>query len=84
MPQYIIRAKVGAGWICCGAAWPLRSGEDGFSLKITSVPIGFDGRLVLLPPLENDEAAEPPAEELPADPPRQNGRRRKETEETPL
>jgi hypothetical protein len=55
-PQFIIRAKVGGGWISIGACWPLKSGEQGFSLKITSVPLQWDGRCVMLPPLDNDEA----------------------------
>ena len=56
-PQYVARAKVGSGWVNIGAAWPLRSGEDGFSVKMTSVPIGFDGRFVLIAPLTNGEEA---------------------------
>ena len=61
-PSYICRAKVQNGWISIGAAWKLKSGEDGFSLKLTSIPIGFDGRFVMLPPLEDGEAQDPPEE----------------------
>ncbi len=61
-PKYIARAKVGNGWTSIGAAWLLRSGEDGLSIKLTSIPIGFDGRFVLLPPLENGEVKDPPEE----------------------
>lgn len=53
-PRYVARAKVGNGWVNIGAAWPLRSGEDGYSLKLTTIPLNWDGRLVLLPPLPND------------------------------
>jgi hypothetical protein len=61
-PQYIARAKVGNGWVTIGACWPLRSGEEGFSIKLTTTPVGnWDGRFVLLPPIEN--------EDVPADPP---------------
>jgi hypothetical protein len=60
-PQYIIRAKVGTGWVSIGAAWALRSGDDGFSVKLTSIPLQWDGRAVLLPPLENGDPV--PAEE---------------------
>ena len=38
--------SVGNGWISIGACWPLRSGEQGFSLKLTSVPLNWDGRFV--------------------------------------
>jgi len=58
-PEYLARAKVGNGWVNIGAAWNLRSGEDGFSVKLTSIPIGFDGRFVLLRPLEDDTADMP-------------------------
>jgi hypothetical protein len=63
-PQYILRAKVGSGWTTIGAVWPLRSGEQGFSLKITSMPLQWDGRFVALPPIEDEEDArlEPPEE----------------------
>lgn len=54
-PTYICRAKVGNGWTSIGAVWPLRSGEDGFSVKLNSLPIGFDGRFVCLPPRENGD-----------------------------
>jgi hypothetical protein len=58
-PEFIIRAKVGAGWTSIGAAWPLRSGEKGYSFKITSIPLQWDGRAVLLPPLEDGQDPEP-------------------------
>lgn len=59
-PQYICRAKVGNGWTNIGAVWPLRSGEEGFSVKLTSIPIGFDGRFVILPPLNGEDTPEAP------------------------
>lgn len=58
-PVYIARAKVGNGWVSIGAAWNLRSGDDGFSLKLTTLPLGWDGRLVLLPPLEDGQEPVP-------------------------
>ncbi len=58
-PKYIARAKVGNGWVSIGAAWELRSGEDGLSVKLNSIPIGFDGRFVLLPPLPNGDDPTP-------------------------
>ncbi len=76
MPSLIARAKVGMGWVTIGAAWPLRSGEEGLSLKLTTIPLNWDGRFVLLPPLGDEETAEPPAEqEVPA-----RSRRRKDEE----
>lgn len=63
-PAYILRAKVGNGWTTIGAMWNLRSGEDGYSLKLNSVPVGaWDGRFVALVPLENGEVKDPPIDE---------------------
>jgi hypothetical protein len=61
-PQYVARAKVDNGWVNVGAAWPLRSGEEGFSIKLTTVPLNWDGRFVLLPPLPNGEQPSQDAE----------------------
>ena len=61
-PKYVARAKVGNGWTNIGAAWELRSGEEGYSLKLTTIPLNWDGRFVLLPPLNNEELPEPPME----------------------
>lgn len=58
--DYVARAKVMVApdrsmWITIGAAWKFKPGEDGpkdgYSLRITSTPLGWDGRFVLLPPL---------------------------------
>lgn len=57
-PSYVARAKVGNGWTNIGAAWPLRSGDEGFSLKLTTIPLNWDGRFVLLPPLTNEDVPE--------------------------
>lgn len=62
-PKYIARAKVGNGWVSIGAAWPLRSGDEGYSLKLTTLPLGWDGRFVLLPPLPSGEEPTPGADE---------------------
>ena len=62
-PDFVARAKVGNGWTNIGAAWPLKSGEPGYSLRLTTIPLNWDGRFVLLPPLPTDEGLEPPADE---------------------
>ena len=54
-PEYVARAKVGNGWTSIGAAWPLRSGEKGYSLRLTTIPLNWDGRFILLPPLNNED-----------------------------
>jgi hypothetical protein len=51
---------VGNGWVNIGAAWDVRSGDDALSVQITTMPLGWDGRFVLLPPLENGQDPEPP------------------------
>lgn len=59
-PEFVARAKVGNGWTNIGAAWTLRSGEPGYSLRLTTLPLGWDGRFILLPPLANED---PPVDE---------------------
>src|SRR5439155_14974099 len=61
-PKYIARAKVNNGWVSVGAAWEFRSGEQGLSIQLTTIPLNWDGRFVLLPPLENEEVAQEPEE----------------------
>jgi hypothetical protein len=61
-PRYIARAKVNGGWQNIGAAWNFRSGEEGLSIQLNTLPINFDGRFVLLEPLPNGEAPEAPQE----------------------
>jgi hypothetical protein len=54
-PAYVVRAPdpINKGrWITLGAAWARKNGEDGFTVKLNSVPVGpWDGSLILLPPL---------------------------------
>jgi len=55
--MYVARAKVGNGWQTIGAAWELRGEEDGFSVKLNSIPVGaWEGQFVLIKPLDNGEA----------------------------
>ena len=83
LPAYILRAKVGNGWTSIGAMWPLRSGDDGYSLKITSVPLQWDGRCVALLPLDNEAQGEQPDEpQLPIEPART--RRKKPDDDGPI
>jgi len=82
MPSYIARAKVPNGWVSIGGAWPLRSGEDGFSLKLTTIPLNWDGRFVLLRPLGNEEVEDQPDE--PEVPPRRHRRKPEGQEDGPI
>lgn|GEM_PF-3131529 len=54
-PVYVVRApdpNARGRWVTLGYAWQRKNGEDGFSLKLNSIPVGnWDGALVLLPPL---------------------------------
>lgn len=59
-PVYLARAKVNGGWQTIGAAWHFRSGEVGLSVQLNALPIGFDGRFVLIEPVK--EGQEPPTE----------------------
>ena len=58
-PVFTVRAKDGAnpkGWITVGAAWDFKDGSPGLAVKLNSLPLNWDGSLVLLPPLARDDA----------------------------
>ncbi len=54
-PAYLAFAKVGGGWQKFGAAWRWKSGDDGYSIQLTAVPLNWDGRFILAVPDENGE-----------------------------
>ena len=58
-PVYLAFAKVGGGWQKIGAAWSFKSGENGYSLQITAIPLNWDGRFILAKPTESGEPQEP-------------------------
>lgn len=64
-PAYVVRApdpNSRGRWITLGYAWARKNGEEGFSVKLNSIPVGnWDGALILLPPFDNegDDAREP-------------------------
>ena len=63
-PVYVVRApdpNARGRWVTLGYAWQRKNGEEGFSVKLNSIPVGnWDGALVLLPPLSNEEVPEQP------------------------
>ena len=62
-PAYVVRApdpNNRGHWITLGYAWTRKNGEEGFSVKLNSIPVGgWDGTLILLPPFV-EEADEVP------------------------
>ena len=64
-PAFVVRAPDPSNrgrWITLGYAWLRKNGEDGYTIKLNSVPVGqWDGALILLPPFEDDvsDAKEP-------------------------
>jgi hypothetical protein len=61
-PAYVVRSpdpNNKGRWITLGAAWKLKDGKEGFSIRLHAVPVGnnWDGALVLLPPYEDEGAA---------------------------
>ena len=58
-PVYLAFAKVGGGWQKIGAAWNFKSGENGYSVQITAIPLNWDGRFILATPTESGEPQEP-------------------------
>jgi len=57
---FYVRAKTGPGpkdWSGIGVAFERRNGEPGFTVKLNTLPInGWNGAMVLVPPLTDDEA----------------------------
>ena len=64
-PAFVVRAPDPSNrgrWITLGYAWTRKNGEDGYTIKLNSVPVGqWDGALILLPPFDDDvsDAKEP-------------------------
>ena len=57
-PDFVVRAKLKDGvWTNIGAAWSaqLKDGVVGYSLKITNMPVGWNGDALLMPPLAKEE-----------------------------
>jgi hypothetical protein len=58
-PAFVVRApdpNNRGRWITLGYAWSRKNGEDGFSVKLNSIPVGnWDGALILLPPFADEE-----------------------------
>lgn len=61
-PDYNARAKIGEYWQTVGAAWNVKDG--GISLRLNVIPVGqdWDGSLLLLKPLEEEEKKDEAAE----------------------
>lgn len=61
-PAFVVRAPDPTNkgrWITLGYAWTRKNGEDGYTIKLNSVPVGtWDGALILLPPLDNETTDE--------------------------
>lgn len=57
-PKYIARAKETPDsdrWITVGAAWDFTEGKDGYAVRLSNLPVQFDGTFILVPPLEKEE-----------------------------
>jgi hypothetical protein len=59
-PDYVVRAKTGRRdnegkdiFFTVGAAWSFPHSE-GFSIKVQSLPVGFDGTLLVSPAKDDD------------------------------
>ncbi len=59
---FFVRAKTGPGtrdWSPVGVAFARKNNEPGFTVKLNTLPIpgsGWNGALVLVPPLADDDA----------------------------
>ena len=57
-PDFVVRAKLKDGVRTnIGAAWSaqLKDGVVGYSLKITNMPVGWNGDALLMPPIAKEE-----------------------------
>jgi len=58
--KFVVRAPDSSNrgrWVTVGVAFERKNGEEGFSVKLNTLPVGsWDGTLILLPPfvLEGD------------------------------
>ena len=59
-PSFNIRAKTGRKddqgndiFMTVGAAWPFNNG-NGFNIKINSLPVPFDGTLMMVEPMREE------------------------------
>ena len=66
-PTFVVRApdpNNRGRWLTLGAAWKktLDDGQTAYSVKLNTVPVGsgWDGTLMLLPPLPKSDDAEAP------------------------
>ena len=57
--KLVSEALADPGWQKIGAAWNFKSGENGYSLQITAIPLNWDGRFILAMPTESGEPQEP-------------------------
>jgi hypothetical protein len=57
-PAFVVRAPDATNrgrWRTLGYAWTRKNGEEGYTIKLNSVPVGsWDGALILLPPFGDD------------------------------
>jgi hypothetical protein len=53
-PDWNVRAQINGRWEQLGAAWNLDD-KDGVSIKLTMIPVGWDGSCVLLKPKSDED-----------------------------
>ena len=65
--RYIVRAPDSNNrgrWVTLGVAFERKNGEDGFTVKLNTLPVGgWDGTLIMLPPLVDGGDGTPLAQE---------------------
>jgi len=53
---YFVPDREGAPWVRIGAAWEQRDGK-GLNVQIDAIPVGFNGRIVLREPKQEEAGA---------------------------
>lgn len=61
-PDWVIRAKQDASsdyWSTIGVGWSFKDGKEGVSIRLHTIPVGWSGEMLLMRPLEQEEAPAP-------------------------
>jgi hypothetical protein len=65
-PDWVVRAKQDPSseyWFSIGVGWTWQNGKDGVALRLHTVPVNWNGEMILVRPLDAEQDA--PVQEAP-------------------